>query len=103
LAPPVPPDLAAVERALERSGAPVVGPGAAAPAPPVRTLEFTMLPGAAALPAFESGHIVRMELPVSALPSYGVEIVPDAAGTEVTADLLVGQDGLARGIRLVQK
>lgn len=71
-------------------------------APPAATpLEFHLVPGAAALPAFESGHIVRMELPVSALPSYGVEIVPDSAREEVTADLLVGQDGHPRGIRLV--
>jgi hypothetical protein len=31
----------------------------------------------------------------------GVEIVPGAGRSPVAADLLVGQDGLARGIRLV--
>jgi hypothetical protein len=67
----------------------------------VRPLEFMPIPGAAGLPAFESGSIVRMELPVSALPAYGVEIVPDGMRSAVEADLLVGQDGQARGIRLV--
>ena len=67
----------------------------------VRPLEFMPIPGAAGLPAFESGTIVRMELPMSALPAYGVEIVPDAMRSAVEADLLVGQDGQARGIRLV--
>jgi hypothetical protein len=68
---------------------------------PVRTLEFAPVPGAQGLPAFESGHIVRVQLPLAALPSYGVEIVPGARRSPVAADLLVGQDGLARGIRLV--
>lgn len=49
----------------------------------------------------ESARIVRTELPVSALPAYGLPIVPDAARSAVQADLLIGQDGLARGIRLV--
>ena len=60
-----------------------------------------MLPAAANLPAFESGEIVRMELPVTALPAYGLEIAPETRRSAVEADLLVGQDGQARAIRLV--
>jgi hypothetical protein len=63
--------------------------------------EFVALPGASGLPAFESGRIVRVDLSVSSLPAYGVELVPDAARSEVQADVLVGQDGQARAIRLV--
>lgn len=62
---------------------------------------FVMLPAAANLPAFESGEIVRMELPVTALPAYGLEIAPETRRSAVEADLLVGQDGQARAIRLV--
>jgi hypothetical protein len=62
---------------------------------------FVMLPAALNLPAFESGEIVRMELPVTALPAYGLEIAPEARRSAVEADLLVGQDGQARAIRLV--
>jgi hypothetical protein len=43
-----------------------------------------------------------MELPVTSLPLYGVEILPDTRHTPVQADLLVGQDGQARAIRLVR-
>jgi hypothetical protein len=67
-----------------------------------RTVGFVPLPGAAALPVFESGQIVRMELPVTALPLYGVEIPPDARHNPVHADFLVGQDGQPRAIRLVR-
>jgi hypothetical protein len=98
---PTPPDLMTVGRMV----APPRSPLAQRPSPPsvpeIRTLEFTPVPGSLALPAFESGHILRVELPVSALPSYGVAIVPEAARTEVSADVLVGQDGLPRGIRIV--
>ena len=62
---------------------------------------FVAVPGAAGLPQFESGTIVRVEVPVSALPEYGVDIFPAATDRPVEADVLVGQDGQARAIRLV--
>ncbi len=71
------------------------------PRPGLRMDDFVALPGAVGLPTFESGRIVRIDLPVSSLPAYGVELVPDAARSEVQADVLVGQDGQARAIRLV--
>jgi hypothetical protein len=69
--------------------------------PIIRPQGFVAVPAAAALPQFESGSIVRMSLPVTALPSYGVDISPASSGEPVEADVLVGQDGLARAIRLV--
>ncbi|MGH9408938.1 MAG: hypothetical protein ACRD1V_05750, partial [Vicinamibacterales bacterium] len=63
---------------------------------------FVAVPGAASLPPLESGSLVRMELPVSILPLLGM--TPPATGhaTEVTADIIVGQDGLPRAVRLVE-
>ncbi|HEY7499116.1 MAG TPA: hypothetical protein VH740_11415 [Vicinamibacterales bacterium] len=74
------------------------------PAPPSVTFAegFVPLPVAAGLPDFESGSIIRVEIPVASLPTYGIEIVPDVKRTPVQADLLVGQDGQARAIRLVR-
>ncbi|MGH8637597.1 MAG: hypothetical protein ACREUZ_10740 [Burkholderiales bacterium] len=66
-----------------------------------RTIEFLPIPTAIGLPSMESARIVRTEVPVSALPSYGLTIAPDAPRSAVQADLLIGQDGQARGIRLV--
>jgi RNA polymerase sigma-70 factor (ECF subfamily) len=68
----------------------------------IQPVGFVPLPGAASLPTFESGQIVRMELPVTSLPLYGVEILPDTRHNPVQADLLVGQDGQPRAIRLVR-
>ncbi len=63
---------------------------------------FVQIPAAAGLPAFESGQIVRVEIPVTSLPVYGVDILPDAVNRPVRADLLVGQDGVPRAIRLIR-
>jgi hypothetical protein len=68
----------------------------------IRPDGFVALPSAAGLPAFESGEIVRVEVPVTSLPMYGIDIAPDARGPAVEADFLVGQDGQARAIRLVR-
>ena len=50
----------------------------------------------------ESVRVVRVSLPSGALASYGVPSSVSATGGEVTADLLVGQDGIARAIRVVR-
>jgi hypothetical protein len=66
---------------------------------PLATTEFVIWPGAAELPRFESGHLLRMELPVSALPSLGL-VPPSSRAAVVQADVLVGQDGFPRAVRL---
>ena len=48
----------------------------------------------------ESGSVVRIAVPVGALPEYGLD-AQGGSKTTVDADVLVGQDGLARAIRLV--
>jgi hypothetical protein len=63
--------------------------------------EFVPWPGAATLPVFESGELVRVDLPVSVLPSLGLRL-PATRAMAVKADVIVGQDGLARAVRLVE-
>ncbi len=72
----------------------------AASARVVRPNGFVELPWTAGLPAFESGEIVRVEVPVASLPAYGFDI-STGSNRSVEADVLVGQDGLARAMRLV--
>jgi hypothetical protein len=64
-------------------------------------VEFMRIPSAIGLPELESGTVLRMELPLASLPEYGLDIAPDAMRTSVEADVLVGQDGQPRAIRLV--
>ena len=71
-----------------------------APVTPDDAGGFVPWPGALMLPRFESGALMRIDLPVSALPALG--FAPPAVGASVQADVIVGQDGMARAIRLVQ-
>lgn len=58
-------------------------------APPMNAgSAFVVLPGADALPRFEHGEVIRVDIP--------------SAGGVIHAEVLVGQDGLARAARLVQ-
>jgi hypothetical protein len=67
---------------------------------PIQATGFIPIPSAVGLPDFESGQIVRLGIPITALPTYGVEI-PSGGESSIQADLLVGQDGQPRAIRLV--
>jgi hypothetical protein len=53
--------------------------------------------------AMESGTVVRIELSRSALISLGLPMSVEHANELVKADLVVGDDGVARAIRLVQE
>ena len=52
--------------------------------------------------AMESGTVVRVELSRSALISLGVPVQPDRSDETLKADVVLGDDGVARAIRLVQ-
>ena len=62
---------------------------------------FITLPSAYGLPDVESASIIRIQVPLSALPAYGLSIAPDAVTDSIEAELLVAQDGQPRAIRLV--
>jgi hypothetical protein len=63
---------------------------------------FYPLAEAEALPAVENAMVVRVQLPVSSLQLMGVPVGEERADASVQADLLLGQDGLARAVRLAQ-
>jgi len=74
----------------------------ALPARPAQTA-FVMWPGAHDLPRFESGQLMRVEMPASVVLSLGLRPSrPLRNDGTVQTDVLVGQDGFARAVRLVQ-
>jgi hypothetical protein len=105
------PAMPSVRPSIVATGGPAVRPSVArttrlrprpAPkAPEIPPVEFVTLPGAASLPRFESGSIVRVDLTLSSLAAYGVDISTSGGKGPVKADVLVGQDGEPRAIRLV--
>jgi hypothetical protein len=50
----------------------------------------------------DDGQVVRVELPRSALQSFGLPVNAERAGERVKADVLLGHDGVARAIRFVR-
>jgi len=50
----------------------------------------------------ESGQVIRVRMPRSALARFGLPVNLEQADVPVKADVLVGDDGLARAIRFVR-
>ena len=69
---------------------------------PLEAAEFTPLSDADMDPPLEEATVVRVELPLSALAAIGVPVTDARPDERIEADILLGQDGLARGVRLVQ-
>ena len=53
-------------------------------------------------PPFERGELLRVSLPASAMRTIGLPVSEDRLTETVQADVLVGQEGLARAIRFVR-
>jgi hypothetical protein len=76
-------------------------PGPAQPHDEIAT-RFYPLQDAATLSPFEYGTLVRIQLPRSALRVVGLPVNEDRLSERINADVLLGQDGLARAVRFVQ-
>jgi hypothetical protein len=63
---------------------------------------FASLDGTASVEDLESAHVVRVELPPSALAALGWPVADDGETSMVKADVVVAEDGVARAIRLVE-
>lgn len=64
--------------------------------------DFIPLVQGDSLNLMESGQLVRVELPRSALVAFGLPMNMERADERVKADVVVGNDGLARAIRFVR-
>jgi hypothetical protein len=74
----------------------------APPAEPDEFAEgFVLLPYADTYEPLEAGEIVRVQLGSAALESLGLPVAGADTGQQVLADVLIGQDGLPRAVRLV--
>jgi len=64
--------------------------------------EFMAVPGSETLPAPLETSILRVRVPKGELRQYGFDVPPPDAREMVGADFVVGDDGLARAVRLVR-
>jgi hypothetical protein len=63
---------------------------------------FFPVAGGDLLSPLNSGRLIRVQLPRSTLMVFGIPMNEARAAEAVKADVLVGEDGLARAIRFVQ-
>jgi hypothetical protein len=66
------------------------------------TTDFLPLSYGSNISQLDDGQVVRLELPRSALQSFGLPVNAERAGERVKADVLLGHDGVARAIRFVR-
>jgi len=66
------------------------------------TTQFLPLSYASPVSLQDGGHLVRVQLPRSAMARFGLPVNMERHGEKVKADVLVSADGLARAIRFVQ-
>jgi hypothetical protein len=64
--------------------------------------DFIPLMGRESLAQLDGGQVMRVELPRSALMSFGLPMDMERATERIKADVVVGYDGLARAIRFVR-
>jgi hypothetical protein len=91
------PVIVAAEPAPERKPLPKVRPLRRQPSEVV-TEFFPLLD--VSLP-FESGELLRVTVPASTMRRVGLPVNEERLGDRIYADVLVGQEGLARAIRFV--
>jgi hypothetical protein len=72
-----------------------------AAAPEIAT-DFIALTSAAELSSMESGQLVRVLLPRSSLASFGLPFNQELREKPIAAQVLIGQDGVARAIRFLR-
>jgi hypothetical protein len=64
--------------------------------------DFIPLMSRESLAQLDGGQVMRVELPRSALMSFGLPMDMERATERIKADVVVGNDGLARAIRFVR-
>jgi len=106
---PTPVTAAEITRRTKEPAASVTGGKAAASLRPrinkreqEVTTEYMPLTYATYTDEADSGHVVRVQVPRAALLALGVRMSGEPSAELVKADVIVGDDGLARAIRLVR-
>src|SRR5258708_788940 len=82
------------------SSVPVRQVRSARPAPP-REIATEFFPLVDYPPPFERGELVRVTVPAAAMRAVGLPVREDRLTDRVQADVLIGQEGMARAIRFV--
>lgn len=86
---------------VAKDSVPTVDPNAASSESNALT-DFIPLTHLSASTAIASGQVIRVRVPLSAFISLGLPVSPEHAAEFVNAELVVGDDGVQRAVRLVR-
>jgi hypothetical protein len=64
--------------------------------------DFIPLTHLSSATAIESGQVIRVKVPLSAFIAFGLPVSPEHADQLVNAEVVVGDDGVERAVRLVR-
>ena len=64
--------------------------------------DFIPLTHLSSATAIESGQVIRVKVPLSAFLAFGLPVSPEHADQLVNAEVVVGDDGVERAVRLVR-
>jgi hypothetical protein len=67
-----------------------------------QTTDFLPIVESPQMRPLDSGQVIRVDMPRSAMSYFGLPMQVDRPDGRVKADVLVGEDGLARAIRFVR-
>jgi hypothetical protein len=67
----------------------------------VKEAPFQRIPYSADLAPNERAEVLRVDMPVSAFAAAGIQIATADTGATARADLIVGEDGMARAFRIL--
>jgi hypothetical protein len=76
---------------------------ASVPARRELTTDFFAIPYAPALTHVDRGQLIRVNVPATSMRSFGLPVSEERLFDRVQADVLMGEDGLARAIRFVRQ
>lgn len=116
VSPPEPPETLTAEAKAQAPEAPAAAPAevsqpaaprrvaAARPAEPPAPREVVtdFFPLMDVMPPMERAEIWRVSVPASTLRIVGLPVSPEQWSEEIPADVLVGEEGMARAIRFVR-
>ena len=81
----------------------LVSQGMHSPEQPIPAINenFVALPMSDSLPPVTATSVLSVQLPKGELRQYGLDVPPPLADDLVRVELVIGEDGLARAIRLI--
>lgn len=97
----IPPVSRAAEKLPPKAPGRRVRP-AVAKQPEIAQSEFVQVPFSEPLDARERSQLLRVSMPVTTLVSWGFPVAAGEPDRVIDADVVVGEDGLARAVRLVR-